>query len=102
MSKVAANPLDKGPFRLRSEKYLQYIRSKPCLICGGKADAHHLTHAQPRAMGRKTGDQYTVPLCRLHHIELHTSPMPERTFWALNGINPVLWAEDTYSKWSET
>ena len=30
---------------------------------------HHLPFAQPRALGRKVSDEYTVPLCRAHHRE---------------------------------
>jgi hypothetical protein len=88
------------PERVRSLAYLAHVRSKPCLTCGGHSDAHHLTHAQPRAMARKTGDQYAVPLCRKHHMELHESPMPERTWWALQGIDPIRWAEKEYSNWT--
>ena len=29
--------------------------------------------AQKVALGRKVSDQFTVPLCRLHHRELHRS-----------------------------
>lgn len=86
------------PFRLRSEKYLRYIRTKPCLVCGQQAEAHHLTFAQPRARGLKTGDQYTVPLCHKHHMELHDN-LPEKTWWALNGIRPLVWAEREYEEW---
>jgi hypothetical protein len=93
--------MDKGPLRLRSQAYLKHIRSKPCLICGAQAEAHHLTHAQPRAMALKTGDQYCVPLCHRHHMEMHESPMPERTWWALNGIDPVEWATREYERWND-
>ena len=34
--------------------------------------AHHLRFAQPKALGRKVSDEFTVPLCNLHHRELHT------------------------------
>lgn len=93
--------LGKGPFRLRSEKYLRHVRSKPCLICGDRAEAHHLTFAQPRAKALKTGDQYTVPLCHRHHMELHESPLGERTWWSVNAILPMVWAEETYEKWRQ-
>ena len=92
--------LSKGPFRLRSQAYLNHIRGKPCLVCGSPGEAHHLTHAQPRALAKKTGDQFTVPLCHQHHMELHDSPMPERTWWALNGIEPMVWAENCYKEWN--
>ena len=26
---------------------------------------------QPRALGRKVSDEFTLPLCRIHHRELH-------------------------------
>lgn len=93
--------MDENPVRIRSKLYLSHIRTKPCMVCGNHAEAHHLTYAQPRAMGLKTGDQYTVPLCHKHHMELHESPMPERTWWALNGIDPVKWAEKSWHDWWE-
>ena len=36
-------------------------------------EAHHIRFAQPRALGRKVSDEYTVPVCRLHHRELHAT-----------------------------
>jgi len=87
------------PERIRSQKYLSHIRTKPCLICGAQAEAHHLTFAQPRAMSSKTGDQYTVPLCHHHHMEMHNSFLGERGWWAVHGIRPELWAETAYAKW---
>lgn len=40
-------------------------------------------------MSVKNGDQYTVPLCRKHHDELHAFG-DEALFFALHGIDPVL------------
>lgn len=94
--------LEKGEIRIRSKKYLDHIRSKSCLHCGDKAEAHHLNHAQSRAMGLKNGDQWAVPLCHKHHMEMHNSPMPEPTWWALLGIDPIKWAENEYSHWEKT
>lgn len=90
-----------SPNRLRSSKYLKFIREKPCLICGDRAEAHHLQYVQHRALALKTGDQWAVPLCHKHHMQLHQSPMRETTFWAVNGIKPELWASRTYSQWIE-
>lgn len=93
--------MDRAPpeihFRLRDKKYLAYVRSHPCLICGGASDAHHLTHAQPRGVSLKTGDQFAVPLCRRHHDDLHQSPMSEQKWWDLQAINPIKWAEKKYN-----
>ena len=33
--------------------------------------AHHLRFAQSPALGRKVSDEFTVPLCRGHHREVH-------------------------------
>jgi hypothetical protein len=52
-------------------------------------------------MGRKTGDQYVVPLCHKHHMDLHESPMSEAKFWAINGIDPIVWADNEYAKWQK-
>lgn len=87
-------------FRLRSQKYMKHIRSKPCLVCGGYSEAHHITFAQPRAMQKKNGDQYTVPLCHRHHMELHAFAGGEKTWWATEGILPIVWAENEFSIWS--
>ena len=38
-------------------------------------------------MGRKVSDKYTVPLCRLHHRELHRRGN-ERKWWHGYGIKP--------------
>lgn len=87
--------------RLRSTKYLRHVRSKSCLICGGTSEAHHITYAQHRAKGVKNGDQWVVPLCHAHHMMLHDFAGGEKTWWAINGINPLIWAEEEYSKWKE-
>jgi len=50
-------------------------------------------------MSRKTGDQFTVPLCRAHHTDLHHTGMPERTWWALNGIDPIIWSKQFFERW---
>ena len=53
------------PKRLRDKAHLKFVASKPCLICDRQpSDPHHLRFAQPRAMGLKVSDEFTVPLCR--------------------------------------
>lgn len=62
------------PKRLRDKEHLLFVGSQPCLVCGRQpADAHHLRFAQPRAMSLKVSDEFTVPLCRIHHRQLHQS-----------------------------
>jgi hypothetical protein len=71
-------PVDKSllalsePRRIRDPEHLRFIATQPCLLCGrSPSDAHHLRFAQPRAMGRKVSNQFTVPLCALHHRDLY-------------------------------
>ncbi|MGB8605312.1 MAG: hypothetical protein WCE28_09615, partial [Bradyrhizobium sp.] len=71
--------------RLRDEEHRKFVATQPCMVCGRTpADAHHLRFAQPRALGRKVSDEFTVPVCRLHHRELHRHG-DEVAWW--NGIN---------------
>ena len=60
--------------RLRDKDHLRYVATHPCLVCGRQpAEAHHLKFSQPSALGRKVSDAFTVPLCALHHRDLHTT-----------------------------
>jgi len=60
------------PKRVRDKSHLKFVASQPCLVCGRQpSDPHHLRFAQPRAIGLKVSDEFTVPLCRGHHRQLH-------------------------------
>jgi len=60
------------PKRRRDKSHLRFVASQPCLVCGRQpSDPHHLRFAQPRALGVKVSDEFTVPLCRGHHRQLH-------------------------------
>jgi hypothetical protein len=52
------------------------------------ADAHHLRFAQAPALGRKVSDDFTVPLCRGHHREVHRCG-DEAAWWDKTGIDPT-------------
>jgi hypothetical protein len=39
-------------------------------------------------LGRKVSDEYTVPVCRLHHRQLHRYG-DEASWWAGVGVNPL-------------
>src|SRR5262249_38932949 len=78
-----------APRRYRNKDHLRYVTLQPCLLCGRKpSDAHHLRFVQPRALGRKTSDEFAVPLCRIHHREAHRAG-DERTWWKAAGIDPL-------------
>ena len=60
------------PRRYRDRDHLRYVAKQACLVCGRKpSDPHHLRYVQPRALGRKSSDEFTVPLCRIHHRLVH-------------------------------
>jgi hypothetical protein len=86
------------PRRLRDRHHLKYVSGRPWLICGRQpSDPHHLRFAQPPALGRKVSDEFTVPLCRGHHREVHRSS-DEIAWWKQAGIDAVgiaqiLWRE---------
>jgi hypothetical protein len=74
--------------RLRDKDYRRFVSRQPCLVCGRRpADPHHLRFAQPRAMSRKVSDEFTVPVCRLHHRELHRHG-DEKLWWQTLNIDP--------------
>jgi hypothetical protein len=77
------------PKRVRNRAHLRYVATRPCLVCGRHpSDAHHLKFAQPKALGLKVSDEYTVPLCRGHHRELHRFGN-EREWWQIQRINAL-------------
>src|SRR5262249_24615035 len=60
------------PRRIRDRDHVKSVAKQPCLVCGRRpADAHQLRFAQSPALGRKVSDEFTVPLCRGHHREVH-------------------------------
>ena len=86
------------PLRVRDKEHLRYVASQPCLLCSAvPSDAHHIRFAQPRAMGRKVGDDFTVPLCRTHHRQLHHYGN-EAAWWHDMGIDPIEIAEQLWQE----
>jgi ERF superfamily len=85
-----------APRRIRDRDHVKSVAKQPCLVCGRRpADAHHLRFAQSPALGRKVSDEFTVPLCRGHHREVHRCG-DEAAWWKRTGIDPsaaarVLW-----------
>jgi ERF superfamily len=86
------------PRRYRDRAHLQFLSAQPCLICGRRpTDAHHLRFAQPRALGRRVSDEYTVPLCRSHHRALHRHG-DEPAWWEANKVDPVSVAHELWQR----
>jgi hypothetical protein len=86
------------PRRIRDKAHLKFVSAQACLCCGRQpSDAHHLRFAQLRALGRKVSDEFTVPLCRIHHREVHRDGN-EAAWWDRLPIDPLrvaagLWAQ---------
>ena len=101
----AAAKIDKSvltigqPRRIRCKEHLRYVASQPCAICGRTpSHAHHVRHAQPRGLGLKVSDEFTVPLCAIHHRDLHTTTK-EREWWQERRIDPLIVAR---ALWNES
>jgi hypothetical protein len=87
------------PRRLRDRDHIRHVMKQPCLICGRRpSDPHHLRFAQSRALGRKVSDEFTVPVCRTHHREIHRCG-DEGSWWQNTGTDPLAAA---HALWLET
>lgn len=89
--------------RVRCEPHLVWVRTLPCAVCFCRGRylvvAHHLTCSpEPKARGLKAGDNWTVPLCGIHHdprsgCSVHAYKMSERAWWADFGLDPLVIAQ---------
>jgi hypothetical protein len=87
------------PRRVRDREHVRYVARQSCLVCGrSPCDAHHLRFSQSRALDRKVSDEFTVPLCRGHHRELHRHG-DEVAWWRKAALDPVATAR---ALWLET
>ena len=57
--------------QMRDAKRLAAIRKLPCVVCGrSPVDAAHSNQsAHNKGLSIKASDEFTIPLCRQHHIE---------------------------------
>ena len=84
------------PKRLRSKEHLRFVAKQPCLICARTpAQAHHIRYAQPKGLGIKVSDEFTVPLCAIHHTENHATG-DERRWWQEHKIDPLAVAQELW------
>jgi ERF superfamily len=87
-SAISSVPLGKT-VRLRDKDHRRFVLRQACLVCGrAPSDPHHLTFTQPRALGRRVSDEFIVPVCRVHHRELHRSG-DEAVWWRRLNIDPL-------------
>jgi ERF superfamily len=87
------------PRRIRDKAHCKFVSAQACLVCGRQpSDPHHLRSAQPRALSRKASDEFTVPLCRIHHREVHRGG-DEAAWWSRFSVDPYLVAA---ALWAQT
>jgi hypothetical protein len=96
--KIDKSMLKFGELRRRRDKtHLRFVALQPCLLCGRTpSDPHHLRFAQPRALGRKTSDEFVVPLCRNHHDQNHQVG-DEVSWWKQRNVDPIAVANRLWS-----
>jgi hypothetical protein len=87
------------PRRVRDRDHVKFVAQQACLVCGRRpSDAHHLRFAQSRALARKVSDEFTVPVCRGHHREIHRCG-DEAAWWEKHKIDATVIARGL---WLET
>jgi hypothetical protein len=104
LNKPGGESIDKSelahpePRRVRDREHVRFVIKQPCLLCGRTpSDPHHLRFAQHRALGRKVSDEFTVPLCRGHHREVHRCG-DEAAWWLRASIDPAAAARALWLK----
>jgi DNA recombination protein Rad52 len=84
--------------RVRSKEHLRFVAGRPCLICGRTpSHAHHIRYAQAKGIALKVSDEFTVPLCAIHHSENHATG-DERRWWQERKIDPLTVAAELWGK----
>ena len=79
------------PKRIRCKEHLRLVAEQPCLVCGrSPSHAHHIRYAQAKGLGLKVSDEFTVPLCAIHHSENHATGN-ERRWWQEHNLDPSPW-----------
>lgn len=75
---------DAQKFDQHDEKYLEHIRTQPCMICGiqHRSEAHHLKDMELCGMGQKAPDAFAIPLCHQCHMNVaHGTGFKESLRW---------------------
>lgn len=78
---------------MRDHKRLAAIRKLPCVVCGrSPVDAAHSNQsAHNKGLGIKASDEFTIPLCRNHHVEYDQ-------FQKMNRSESVEWFDKVLEK----
>jgi hypothetical protein len=86
------------PKRIRCKEHLRFVASQPCLICGrSPSHAHHVRYAQTPGLSLKVSDEFTVPLCAIHHRHIRITGK-EKEWWQEWKIDPLKVAGGLWQK----
>ena len=77
------------PRRIRCKEHLRFVaESALSRLRTLTYHAHHIRYAQPAVSSLKVSDEFTVPLCAIHHSENHTTGN-ERRWWQERNLDPL-------------
>lgn len=82
----------------RSKKYLEFVRSLPCCICGAM-DTVVPHHTETGGVSMKGSDAMTIPLCYKHHDEHDRTG--KRTFYLNHATDVNYELVQTLRAWVE-
>ena len=95
-------PIGKQSKREKDARYLDFVRSLPCIVTGREqVEAAHVSYPEPRygklgrGKGAKESDCWAVPLDPDEHRRQHS--MGEREYWQSVGIDPCIVAALLYA-----
>jgi len=84
----------------RSKKYLDFIRSKNCLVCGNINTVAHHEGLGRNAQGAKPPDSHAVPLCNRCHQRRHDKGV--QSFWGGWDVKmEIIWLLGEYIRCQE-
>lgn len=78
------------------QKYLRWIRTLPCVLCGTRHDveAAHTKQLGPAGMATKSPDRSAIPLCAAEHrlnSDSYHALTPESRWADYHGIDLAYW-----------
>lgn len=83
----------------RSNKYLKFIRTQPCCVCGITPSQAHHESLTGRGVSVKCSDYETMPLCHTCHALRHQ--VGKKSFAQAYGINYREIIEDMQKKYKQ-
>lgn len=71
----------------RSKKFLAYVRTLPCCICG-RTETVVAHHVEGGGVGMKCSDALAIPLCFHHHVGDEGIHRGKKTFFKTHNTTP--------------